>query len=52
VSLASITSLLRIRRKKEKAKPSDKSNKRTQDTLSQVPNGIELIWRLEEDLIY
>jgi hypothetical protein len=52
VSLASITSLLRIRREKEKANPSVKSNKRTQDNLSQVPNGIELIWRLGEDLIY
>jgi hypothetical protein len=37
---------------KEKAKPSNKSNKGTQNTLSQVPNGIELIWRLGEDLIY
>jgi hypothetical protein len=34
---------------KEKANP---SNKRTQNALSQVPNGIELIWRLGEDLIY
>jgi hypothetical protein len=47
--------------KKEKANPSDKSNKRIQHTLSQVPNGIEVIWRLGgieviwrlgEDLIY
>jgi hypothetical protein len=52
VSLASITSHLRNRREKKKANPSDKSNKRTQNTLSQVPNGIELIWRLGEDLIY
>jgi hypothetical protein len=36
VSLASITSLLRIRREKEKANPSDKSNKRTQLILSQA----------------
>jgi hypothetical protein len=36
----------------KKANPSDKSNKRTQNTLSQVSNGIELIWRLREDLIY
>jgi hypothetical protein len=28
---------------KKKAKP---SNKRKQNTLSQVPNGMELIWRL------
>jgi hypothetical protein len=38
--------------KKGEGNPSDKSNKRTQNTISQVPNGIELIWRLEEDLIY
>jgi hypothetical protein len=38
--------------KKKKANPSDKGNKRTQNTLSQVPNGIELIWRLREDSIY
>jgi hypothetical protein len=37
---------------KEKVNPSNKSNKRTQNTLFQVPNGIELIWRLGEDLIY
>jgi hypothetical protein len=37
---------------KKKAKPSNKSNKRTQNTLSQVSNGIELIWWLGEDLIY
>jgi hypothetical protein len=52
VSLASLTSLLRIRREKEKVNPSNKSNKRTQNTLSQVSNGIELIWRLGGDLIY
>jgi hypothetical protein len=52
VSLASLTSLLRIRREKEEANPSNKSNKRTQNTFSQVSNGIELIWRLGEDLIY
>jgi hypothetical protein len=34
---------LRIRMGKEKANPSSKSNKRTQNTLSQVPNGIVLI---------
>jgi hypothetical protein len=38
--------------RKEEVNPSVKSNKRTQNTLSQVPNGIELIWRLGEDLIY
>jgi hypothetical protein len=37
---------------KEKANLSNKSNKRTQSTLSQVPNGIVLLWRLGEDLIY
>jgi hypothetical protein len=36
VSLASITSYLRNRREKKKAKPSDKSNKRTQMILSQA----------------
>jgi hypothetical protein len=36
----------------EEGNPSDKSHKRTLNTLSQVPNGIELIWRLGEDLIY
>jgi hypothetical protein len=34
---------------KKKAKP---SNKRKQNTLSQVPNGMELNWRLREDSIY
>jgi hypothetical protein len=43
---------LRTRMGNKKANPSDKSNKRTQNTLSQVPNGIELIWRLREDSIY
>jgi hypothetical protein len=38
--------------KEKRANPSDKSNERTQNTLSQVPNGIELIWRLREDSIY
>jgi hypothetical protein len=38
--------------RKEEGNPSDKSNKTTQNTLSQVPNGIELIWMLGEDLIY
>jgi hypothetical protein len=52
VSLASITSNLRNSREKKKANPSDKSNKRTQNTLSQVPNEIELICRLREDSIY
>jgi hypothetical protein len=52
VSLAFLTSLLRIRGEKDKANPSNKSNKRTQNTLSQVSNGIELILRLGEDLIY
>jgi hypothetical protein len=36
----------------KKAKPSNKSNKEHKKTLSQVPNGIELIWWLGEDLIY
>jgi hypothetical protein len=52
VSLASLTKHLRIRMGKEKAKPSNKSNKEHKNTLSQVPNGIELIWRLGEDSIY
>jgi hypothetical protein len=38
--------------RKEEGNPSDKSNKRTLNTLSQVPNGNELIWRLGGDLIY
>jgi hypothetical protein len=38
--------------RKEEGNPSDKSNKRRLNTLSQVPNGIELIRRLREDLIY
>jgi hypothetical protein len=43
VSLASITSHLRIRREKEKAKPSDKINKKnTSDPLTS-PNALELI---------
>jgi hypothetical protein len=46
VSLASLTKHLRIRMEKKKAKPSNKSNKEHKKTLSQVPNGIELIWRL------
>jgi hypothetical protein len=52
VSLALLTKHLRNRMRKEEGNPSDKSNKRTLNTLSQVPNGIELIWRLGEDLIY
>jgi hypothetical protein len=52
VSLALLTKHLRITMRKKEGNPSDKSNKRTQNTLSQVPNGIELIWRLGEDLIY
>jgi hypothetical protein len=53
VSLALLIKHLRIRwRKEERQKPSNKSKKRTQNTLSQVPNGIELIWWLGEDLIY
>jgi hypothetical protein len=39
-------------RKKRKAKPSNKSNKEHKKILSQVPNGIELIWWLGEDPIY
>ena len=38
--------------KRKKAKPSNKSNNEHKNTLSQVPNGIELIWRLKEDSIY
>jgi hypothetical protein len=49
VSLASLTKHLRIRIEKKKAKPSNNEHKKT---LSQVPNGIELIWRLGEDPIY
>jgi hypothetical protein len=52
VSLASLTKHLRIRMEKKKAKPSNKSNDEHKNTLSQVPNGIELIWRLREDSIY
>jgi hypothetical protein len=52
VSLASLTKLLRIRMEKKKAKPSNKATKEHNNTLSQVPNGIELIWRLREDSIY
>jgi hypothetical protein len=52
MSLSLLTKHLRIRMGKEKANPSNKSNKRTQNTLSQVPNGMELIWRLGKDLIY
>jgi hypothetical protein len=52
VSLALLTKHLRNIMRKEEGTPSDKSNKRTLNTLSQVPNGIELIWRLGEDLIY
>jgi hypothetical protein len=37
---------------KKKAKPSNKSTEEHKKTLSQVPNGIELIWWLEEDPIY
>jgi hypothetical protein len=36
---------------KKKAKPSNKDNKEHKKTLSQVPNGIELIWWLGEDPI-
>jgi hypothetical protein len=43
---------LRKEMRKEEGNPNNKSNKRTQNTLSQVPNEIELIWRLGEDLIY
>jgi hypothetical protein len=49
VSLASLTKHLRIRIEKKKAKPSNNEHKKT---LSQVPHGIELIWRLGEDPIY
>jgi hypothetical protein len=36
VCLAFLTKHLRIRMEKKKAKPSDKSNKRTEEILSQV----------------
>jgi hypothetical protein len=52
VSLPLLTKHLRIRIEKKKAKPSNKSNNEHKNTLSQVPNGIELIWRLGEDSIY
>jgi hypothetical protein len=38
--------------RKEKGQSKWQDNKRTQNTLSQVPNGIELIWRLREGSIY
>jgi hypothetical protein len=38
--------------RKKKGNPRGKSSKEHEITLSQVPNGIELIWRLGEDLIY
>jgi hypothetical protein len=50
--LQSFTKHLRNRMRKEEGNLSEKSNKRTLSTLSQVPNGIELIRRLGEDLIY
>jgi hypothetical protein len=37
---------------KEKGQAKQLEQQRTQNTLSQVPNGIELIWRLREDSIY
>jgi hypothetical protein len=52
VSLPSLTKHLRIGIEKKKAKPNNKSNKEHKKTLSQIPNGIELIWRLGEDPIY
>jgi hypothetical protein len=50
--LLGFTNQLRKEMRKEEDNPSDKSNKRTQNTLSQVPNGIELIWWLGENLIF
>jgi hypothetical protein len=37
---------------KEKGQAKQQGQQRTQNTLSQVPNGFELIWRLREDSIY
>jgi hypothetical protein len=37
---------------KEKGQAKQEEQQRTQNTLSQVPNGFELIWRLREDSIY
>jgi hypothetical protein len=37
---------------KEKDQAKQQEQQRTQNTLFQVPNGIELIWRLREDSIY
>jgi hypothetical protein len=47
VSLASLTKHLRVRERKEK-RPSQatRATKEHKNTLSQVPNGIELNWRL------
>jgi hypothetical protein len=52
LNLASLTKHLRVRTGKGKHKPSNKSNKEHKKTLSQIPNGIELIWWLGEDPIY
>jgi hypothetical protein len=52
MSLASLTKHLRIRMGKEKGQAKQQEQQGTQNTLSQVPNGIELIWRLREDSIY
>jgi hypothetical protein len=38
--------------RKKKGNPRNKSNTEYKNTLSQVRNGIELIWRLREDSIY
>jgi hypothetical protein len=43
VSLASLTKHLRIRMGKEKGQAKQQEQQRTQNTLSQVPNGIELM---------
>jgi hypothetical protein len=51
-SLASLTKHLRIRMGKEKGQAKQQEQQRTQNTLSQVTNGIDLIWRLREDSIY
>jgi hypothetical protein len=52
VSLASLTKHLIIRIRKEKGQAKQQEQQRTQNALSQVPNGFELIWRLREDSIY
>jgi hypothetical protein len=38
--------------KEERPSQATRATKEHKNTLSQVPNGIELIWRLGEDSIY